>query len=126
MASDDAELRLALPADDQAPGRARALVRRLEGHCTAEAMTDLELVVSELVTNAVMHGRGVIEVLLQPIRDGRVRGHVADEGDGRVAVRPRADDTGGMGLRLVDAVARWGVHAPPTRVWFELPRAPGA
>jgi anti-sigma regulatory factor (Ser/Thr protein kinase) len=122
MARDEAEpLRLALRADDQAPGHARALARRLEGHCTAEAMTDLELVVSELVTNAVMHGRGAVEVLLEPLRGGRVRGHVADQGDAPVALRPRADDTGGMGLRLVDAVARWGVQAPPTRVWFELP-----
>lgn len=123
MARDEAEpLRLALRADDQAPGRARALARRLEGHCTAAAMTDLELVLSELVTNAVMHGRGAVEVLLEPLRGGRVRGHVTDQGDGTVALRPRADDTGGMGLRLVDAVARWGVQAPPTRVWFELPR----
>jgi anti-sigma regulatory factor (Ser/Thr protein kinase) len=122
MARDEADpLCLALRADDEAPGRARALARRLEGHCTAEAVTDLELVLSELVTNAVMHGRGAVEVLLEPLGGGGVRGHVADQGDGTVALRPRADDTGGMGLRLVDAVARWGVHAPPTRVWFEVP-----
>src|SRR4051812_29919581 len=122
MARDEAEPpRLAPPAADQAPRPARAPPRRLEGHCTAEAMTDLELVLSELVTNAVMHGRGAVEVLLEPLRGGRVRGHVADQGDGPVAVRPRADDTGGMGLRLVDAGARWGVQGPPPRVWFGLP-----
>lgn len=115
--------RLVLDADERAPGRARALVRRVAAHLGEETATDLELVVSELVTNAIMHGPGgEVGVRLELRPGGRVRGEVTDAGGaGRVAMRPVADDTGGMGLRLVDAVARWGVDASPTCVWFELP-----
>jgi two-component sensor histidine kinase len=114
-------IHLELRAGPDAPADARASLPRQRGMLSPACLQVVGLVLSELVTNAVMHGRGAVEVLLEPLRGGGVRGHVADQGDGTVALRPRADDTGGMGLRLVDAVARWGVHAPPTRVWFEVP-----
>jgi anti-sigma regulatory factor (Ser/Thr protein kinase) len=116
------QLRLTLRANETAPGRAREAARALAAHLTPGALDDLELVISELVTNAVMHGRGAtVGVLLQLIGGGRVRGEVTDDGAGRVALRPDMDERGGMGLRLVDAVAQWGVVSHPTRVWFELP-----
>jgi anti-sigma regulatory factor (Ser/Thr protein kinase) len=115
-------LRLTLSPDEGAPARARAAVRALPAELPAALLTDLELVVSELVTNALMHGPGQpIELRLEVVAAGRVRGHVADGGDREVRLRARIDHKGGLGLRLVDAVAEWGVRRP-TLVWFELPR----
>ncbi|QYC41931.1 hypothetical protein Nocox_21635 [Nonomuraea coxensis DSM 45129] len=86
-----------------------------------------ELLVSELVTNAVQHAHGPV-VLSMWARDGRLRCEVADA-DPRPP-RPRQareEDEGSRGLELVQALAdTWG--SAPTRrgkvVWFEL-AAPG-
>jgi anti-sigma regulatory factor (Ser/Thr protein kinase) len=84
----------------------------------------LELVVSELVSNAVLHGAGAIQVELRS-GGGQICLQVTDEGDPASPPRPveapgASDQPGGWGLRLVDQVAdRWGAasDAGQTRVW---------
>jgi anti-sigma regulatory factor (Ser/Thr protein kinase) len=82
-----------------------------------------KLVASELVTNALRHGRGAVELRLAFSSD-HVRIEVIDEGwDQVVAVRERpADETGGWGLQIVDRLAaQWGVFEGTTHVWAEVP-----
>jgi anti-sigma regulatory factor (Ser/Thr protein kinase) len=71
---------------------------------------DVELVVSELVTNALLHGAGRITLTLRALHHG-IRVGVADRGPGeprRVEATPGGCH--GRGLLLVDAVAAdWGV-----------------
>jgi anti-sigma regulatory factor (Ser/Thr protein kinase) len=88
------------------------------------------LLISELVTNAVLHGppRGASRVELHFETVGEtLQVEVSDEGDGFApVVRHDAQDVGsGWGLHIVEALAdSWGVdHGRPTRVWFELPLA---
>ncbi|MCU7822855.1 ATP-binding protein [Kitasatospora sp. DSM 101779] len=112
---------------------ARRMVRdALEPSARAE---DAVLIVSELVTNAVMHSRsgtgGVLWVEVRR-RHGVVRVSVTDEGtaEGRPAHRPPVDAGDfGRGLRIVDALAEhWGAvgEAGGRRtVWAELAPAPG-
>jgi anti-sigma regulatory factor (Ser/Thr protein kinase) len=110
-----------------APAAARhAVDDALAGRVDEETLSELRLVASELVTNAVRHGRardGGVDFRLA--LDGpTVRVEVADAGagftpPGRV---PEPDALGGWGLVLVDRVAeRWGVdRSPGTRVWAEV------
>ncbi len=88
------------------------------------------LVVSELMTNAVRHGLGVVHVTVS-IDDRRVRVEVHDQGAGLPAFRePETSGTGvgGFGLHLVDALAEdWGIEkGVGTRVWAETRRDPDA
>ncbi|MCO6009197.1 ATP-binding protein [Actinoallomurus purpureus] len=83
-----------------------------------------ELLVSELVTNAVRHGDGQIH-LTMCAQDDRLRFEVDDEAPGSVPkIRPAGDnDEGGRGLHLVGLLSsRWGVTPTATGkiVWFEL------
>jgi anti-sigma regulatory factor (Ser/Thr protein kinase) len=108
---------------------ARQLVRtRLDGVVRTPTLDDVVLVVSELVTNAVRHGRGDVE--LQIDFDGaRVRGNVCDEGKGFAEnVRTHAaGQVGGNGLHIVGQVAGgWGVRQGSAQVWFELLDGPPA
>ena len=120
-----AELLLSLPRHDSAAGIARqAIQSQLAGDLGRERTGDLALVVSELVTNAVAHGRGAISLRLQVAGDG-VHGEVIDDGGGfEQEVRDRGpDDFDGRGLQIVDALStRWGIHEGTTHVWFELAR----
>jgi anti-sigma regulatory factor (Ser/Thr protein kinase) len=95
----------------------------------------LELLVSELVTNSVLHGDlGPSDwISLEVSSDGqRIRVVVRDPGvglhrDHRV-VHPHPGEVGGWGLVLVDRLAtRWGI-APgaSSEVWFELDPDVGA
>ena len=83
----------------------------------------LELAVSELVTNALVHGEGEIEVELTA-SGGDVRLEVADEGsDVAAPVRrePVPGVPGGWGLNVLDELSdEWGADAEPTRtrVWM--------
>jgi anti-sigma regulatory factor (Ser/Thr protein kinase) len=63
-----------------------------------------ELVLSELVTNAIRHGEGQIGVRIS--HDGtNLRVEVHDDGAGRPVRRPvPADDESGRGLELVDGL----------------------
>ena len=84
--------------------------------------------ISELVTNASVHGVGQVVFRLR-LDDQIVRGEVIDQGAGfEHEMGARApDDFGGRGLLVVDALTRrWGVHDGRTRVWFETEALSGA
>jgi anti-sigma regulatory factor (Ser/Thr protein kinase) len=118
-----------LPGGPDAAARARQLVEvELAGRIPGELISDVALLVTELVANGVRHGGGTIatslHVLLEGSRPGlRVEVANADHVGGRIAVRaPDYAGGGGLGLHLVDALAsRWGVREPPpTTVWVEV------
>lgn len=116
---------LELPRDHAAPARARAQVDELG--LDPERGQELKLVVSELVTNAVLHGDGPVALRLKAAGD-TVKGEVVDSGPGFDPVpRPASapdDAEGGRGLFLVDRLCRrWEVGTSPSRVRFEFPAA---
>lgn len=84
---------------------------------------DVELLVSELVTNAVVHasGGGVVHCLETPTG---VRIDVADCSTTEPRIgEPKITDLSGRGLGMVDRVSEsWGVDRRPdgNTVWFEL------
>lgn len=84
---------------------------------------DAQLVVSELVTNAVMHGDGGL-VLRASITDSVVQVSVTDSGDRLPEVLPvDPSRIGGLGLIVVDRIASdWGISPFPggKTVWAAL------
>ena len=115
-----------VPSGRDAPALARSLVSRwLDGHGDAALHADARLLVSELVTNSLLHAEqpdGAPLHVSAAALNGRVR--VAVEDHGRGPVRRRAPDPhhGGFGLQLVELIStRWGVdHERGTNVWFVL------
>jgi len=112
------------PAED-APAQARAALEVFDQILAPTVLEDLQLVVSELVTNSVKFGpRRPITLAMSVGGDGVVKGEVIDQGDGeRAKVEMTVEPTveGGWGLHLVDQVAhKWGVHEGSTHVWFEI------
>jgi anti-sigma regulatory factor (Ser/Thr protein kinase) len=114
-----------LQRNREAPSIARgSLVDWLGSALAPEELDDAKLLTSELVSNAVLHGRGRI-VLRAQLDDDSVVVEVIDEGKGfeREVCRQELDDLHGRGLAIVDAQAsRWGIHEGTTHVWFELER----
>ncbi len=116
-------LSLTLAPDESAPSRARTSIRALSLGLSPHVLRDVQLVVSELVTNAVKHGpRQGIRVELELQGRDRVRGEIVDQGaDGAPAIRRVDDQPDSLGLQLVDMLtAEWGVASGSTHVWFEL------
>jgi anti-sigma regulatory factor (Ser/Thr protein kinase) len=116
-----------LPHGPEAPAAARRALEGLRGTLGPTTLAELRLVVSELVTNAVRHGRPVDDdaVELRVGVDERVaRVEVADGGDGfsPPAAGEPAARLGGWGLVVVDRLAdRWGVDEDGgTVVWLEF------
>jgi anti-sigma regulatory factor (Ser/Thr protein kinase) len=124
-----------LERDPQAPSLARAAV---EGFSEQSELADsgratLKLLVSELVSNAVLHSdappaSGIV-LRASLLREGIVRVEVTDQGNGFTASAraPAREHGGGYGLFLVETQAtRWGVDREGgTRVWFEIADEPG-
>ncbi|MGA4964628.1 SpoIIE family protein phosphatase [Streptomyces pseudogriseolus] len=85
-----------------------------------------ELLVSELVTNAIRHASG--RVRLRLIRERTLVCEVLDGGASAPHLRhPRAMDEGGRGLLLVSQLAeRWGTRFVPDGkiIWAEQPLTP--
>ncbi|MFF2573272.1 SpoIIE family protein phosphatase [Streptomyces sp. NPDC101191] len=117
-----------LPREPRSVGRARELARAQLTAWELEPLVDtVELLVSELVTNALRYGEG--EIRLRLLRDRTLVCEVWDAG----LVQPRrrrAKDTdeGGRGLQLVGLLsAAWGSRRTPRgkTVWFELPLPDG-
>jgi two-component sensor histidine kinase len=111
------------PADLlDAPSEARRQVQAVCRHLDADLVADAALVVSELVTNAVQHGRPPVELTVTPGPDD-VHLAVRD----RSPVEPRSSviraAEGGFGVRVVDTLATtWGVIPEPAGklVWARL------
>lgn len=109
------------------PGSA-ALARRfvdetLGGWGCEEVAEAARLLASELVTNAVLHARTDLAVVVRLVRGG-VRVEVHDGNTAAPVVRHYEDEAmTGRGLSLVDQMAsRWGVEytRDGKAVWFEL------
>ncbi|MER6070952.1 SpoIIE family protein phosphatase [Streptomyces sp. NPDC001817] len=114
-----------LEPDETAPGQARRLARRALARWDLEDLTDsMELLVSEVVTNAVRYASR--PVTLRLLRTDVLRCEVGDDVPQLPRLRQaRADDEGGRGLYLVNRLARrWGATRLSTGkvVWFELHR----
>ncbi|MEU4355514.1 SpoIIE family protein phosphatase [Streptomyces virginiae] len=117
-----------LDPEETAPGRARRFARRALTRWGLEDLSDsLELLVSEVVTNAVRYAER--PVTLRLLRTDVLRCEVGDDSP-QLPRQRRARDTdeGGRGLFLVNRLARrWGATRLSSGkvVWFELP-LPGA
>jgi PAS domain S-box-containing protein len=114
----------------EAIGKARTLLTEfLTGWVDEERLYDLQLLVSEVVTNAVRHGgarAGEHVDFRVALTTDQVRLEVRDPGPGFHDITPElpaTDKGGGYGLYLVDLFANdWGVSgAEGTCVWFEVP-----
>ena len=99
-----------LPTMAAARQARRFVVETLEGWQLASVIERAELLVSELVSNAIRHAGSGSRVVLV---DGPawVRIEVSDHGGGGAVVRtPGVDDVGGRGLLLVQKLADRGVR----------------
>ncbi len=112
-----------LEPEDAAPGRARRLARRALSRWGLEELSDeVELLVSEVVTNAVRYAER--PVTLRLLRTDILRCEVGDDSPQLPRQRrARETDEGGRGLFLVNRLARrWGATRLSTGkvVWFEM------
>ncbi|WP_066956559.1 ATP-binding protein [Streptomyces lushanensis] len=124
-----------LPAHAESVARARQLTRdRLtRWDMDEETRATAVLVVSELVTNAIVHAAGDRVVCEMREGGGRLRISVEDQGYGPTgpqlhdAAEDETEGEGGRGLFLVDSLCSgWGAHdtsgyGPGRVVWAELP-----
>ncbi|MCX5531537.1 PAS domain-containing SpoIIE family protein phosphatase/ATP-binding protein [Streptomyces sp. NBC_00006] len=117
-----------LPREPKSVGRAREYARTQLSSWGMESLVDTsELLVSELVTNALRYGEG--DIRLRLLLDRTLVCEVWDAG----LVQPRRrrardTDEGGRGLQLVGLLsAAWGSRRTPRgkTVWFELPLPDG-
>ncbi|HTX01440.1 MAG TPA: ATP-binding protein [Acidimicrobiales bacterium] len=105
---------------------ARQLVRSALAGLPASAADDVTLVVSELVTNALLHARTGLELEVRA-EPGSILVAVRDGSRQQPQRREGQLELGGRGLRIVEALASsWGVDVEPRgkRVWCELPLGP--
>lgn len=122
-------LRISLEQTPHAPALARAAVAGFSdgGDIAPARLATLLLLVSEVVTNAVIHSsappHAEITLCARLTDSGVIRIEVSDGGDGFTPMaRDPSRPGGGYGLYLVEREAlSWGVDRERgTRVWFEL------
>jgi DNA-binding NarL/FixJ family response regulator len=114
------------PAELQSARAARKFVGGvLEQWSCGDLEDAVQLLVSELVTNAVVHAQSDVEVALY-LRPDRVRVEVIDAATEYVHRREAADeDQSGRGMALTEALASaWGIDTllAGKSVWFEVTR----
>lgn len=105
------------------PAARRFALEVLQG-TPLELRQSAELMVSELATNGVRHGRTSFHVSIQRTGEA-VRVEVTDRGAGTPRIQfPGPDEPSGRGLQIVDMLAEeWGVEmeaAIGKTVWFTL------
>ncbi len=116
---------------DALPGDVRRARRWVSDQCHHAMHEDdtcdvLSLLVSEVVSNAVVHGTGPVTVELDETPQ-RLRVTVGDSSSDLPTVKRQRDlaATSGRGLMLVDSLAQaWGVRDSPSgsgkHVWFAV------
>ena len=100
----------------------RAAIAHLE-RCGCSNAADAVLVLSELVTNAVLHGRGADRVAVE-CRAGSIRISVHDKSTDPAELADETRGVGGRGLRIVETLAEcWGTDPAGAGkvVWAVLP-----
>jgi hypothetical protein len=125
MCSTTADVIIVLESDARAPSQARQVLARAS--CithNASVLDTAQLLVSELVTNALLHGRPPIVLQISCIEESGLQVDVTDT-DPRLPVAEPwdVDAERGRGIALVDMLSDdWGVQpaAPGKRVWFRL------
>ena len=115
-----------LQAEPAAVGEARSVVRRSLEPSDESLVALVVLLADEVVTNAVVHGQGPIDIAVE-VDEVRVKVMVRDRSEtAPLSLRAARYAEGGRGLSIVEAVAtRWGVLGahPGKAVWFEIDRA---
>ncbi|MCW3028725.1 MAG: ATP-binding protein [Solirubrobacterales bacterium] len=122
-------LELALERNVQAPAIARAAISGLcqDLRLGGSLRQTLVLLISEVVSNAVLHSSGPAEApitVTANVTPNVFHVTVTDAGEGFTPSRRDPERVeGGYGLYLLErAASRWGVETTsPTTVWFELP-----
>ncbi|GAB6987093.1 SpoIIE family protein phosphatase [Nocardioides pyridinolyticus] len=122
---EDRSVQLRLDTDGEAPREARRAVRRqlASWGVPEEAAHELELITSELVTNAFVHARPPIDLHLRHSAN-----EVVLEVQDRAVLRPRRrrpddDDEHGRGLNIIEVLATdWGTRSSESgkTVWCTL------
>ncbi len=121
----DIEARLALPPSPASAAAARRFIQRtLDEWGCGDLRHDVTLLVSELVTNAILHARSELEVVLRR-KGAALRVEVGDGSSLPPVIRNYEDEAmTGRGLSLVERLTTaWGVEERPNGkiVWFEVP-----
>jgi len=110
-------------ATRDAPSQARRMIGEMSSNI-GRGIDDVALVLSELVTNSVVHGNGSGDIDFSLDVGNSIRVEVTDRGAGfDPSKRPRSSD--GLGLVLVERLAQdWGVSRDGDQftVWAVLPR----
>jgi anti-sigma regulatory factor (Ser/Thr protein kinase) len=124
------EVHTKLEADVNSPRQARAFVTdTLERWSCRDATAIIDLLVSEMVANAVLHAGTESELAVQLLPD-RVRVSVTDQDPSQPKRRPDNPAVAtGRGLALIEKLSvAWGIDRLPTgkRMWFETLRPDGS
>lgn len=113
------------PHDPRSVTQARRFVTQSLEQSPPDVRDAVEMMVSELATNCVLHTESDFSVHLEQVAD-ELRVEVSDAGRGRPVLRP-PDPTSisGRGLRTVELLSdAWGVRphtdAPGKTVWFSV------
>ena len=120
-----------LGGETTSPREARRFVAQHLGAWSLEDLTDtVTLLVSELVTNAVVHAESEPRVVVR-LTPEAVRVEVSDRSAGEPERHGGgAEDESGRGLLMVETLARrWGIRHHPAggkTVWFEVARPEAA
>jgi anti-sigma regulatory factor (Ser/Thr protein kinase) len=123
----DSRIRAIYKIEPKPQGAAQArriIAEELAPRLPRPVVEDVKLMVSELVTNGIVHGaaEGDAPVMLDLCLNGHLRCRVLDHGQGFAQRTTQVDGPGGWGLKVVEQLAdRWGMLCSPrrTEVWFE-------
>lgn len=117
--------------DARRVGQMRRLAKARLAYCgLPELAEDVELLVSELVTNAIKHSRGTEITMTLRLGSGVLRLGVSDR-TGRFPQiqQPNDDAEGGRGLQLVQCITQqhggtWGFSPDGASTWCKIPTTP--
>ncbi len=117
-----------LTTGSDAPRKGRVAIEKALGERVERRIVELaKLVVSELITNVVLHTDSK-RVCVKLAVDDRLRIEVRNRGRPFDPARAPAGGRGGWGLPIVDELSdRWGVATgPEICVWSEIALAPNS